>query len=152
MRRMIRVLILEDDEERIQVLKKKMKHFNISKKDVEIIWKTEAERFEAWVAGNKENPPDLIILDHDLDYWHYVDSGPGGYCSNNCAIPPTGADAAKCIEWKDVPVVIWSMNPPGANNIEKILNEKNIASAKIPFSTECAIKVCKMIQALLVDG
>jgi len=150
----IKILILEDMEERINLLKEKINHWHLTD-NVDIIWKTNVGSFEAWVNGNKNSPPDLIIFDHDLDISHYEswqdDWGIGKEpkVSHDCAKVPNGADAAKLIEWTDVPVVIWSVNRYGAMNIRDILNDKGINSVRLPFSYIICNVVCKMIKAMI---
>jgi len=148
---MINILILEDSEERIIFLKKKLSHFGLTEK-VNIIWKTQVNDFEIWMNENKNNPPDMIVLDHDLDYDHYVCSGHPSYGKTTYSVYKNGSDAAKKIEWKDVPVIIWSMNPVGADNIHLILEKKDIKSVKLLFGTKTVNSICKMINSLLAIG
>lgn len=154
--KIVKILILEDMKERIEHFEKKLTHWGLQN-NVEIIWKTNVDSFEGWIAGNKDTPPDMIIFDHDLDYEHYNDfaareQGKEMKTSNDCSIPRNGADGAKLVEWTDIPVVIWSANKWGALSIANVLRDKGIQSVRMSFDTSTVNVVCKMVKAMIEDS
>lgn len=100
------ILVLEDSMDRVRWLRSKFPDCLISHAPtVEDFEKKQAE------------PHHLVIFDHDLDLSHY--SG-GGYADPHSL---TGADAARLYNLT-APVLVWSMNPPGARHIVEILEDR----------------------------
>lgn len=107
-----KILILEDNHDRINTFKEKFK-----KDDVYFFDNVQ----EAIKAYDLFAPFDVIFLDHDLDNEIYVPSGD----------PNTGYQFAKFLETKEsLPqIIIHSMNVVGAKNIKNILPDAEI----VPF-------------------
>lgn len=107
-----KVLILEDNDDRIKIFKRLFLNADIVKTAKEAI---------DLVAKNKY---DIIFLDHDLGGEVYVDSEHEN----------TGYQVAKFIMYEDNPnkiteVIVHSMNWWGANNIKTVIRHAKL----IPF-------------------
>lgn len=109
-----RVLILEDSQERIDIFNKNLvgNEFVIVSNASECIHKLVKEKW------------DVLFLDHDLDGRSFVDS-----LEDN-----TGYQVAKFLnqnkEYKPKVIVIHSLNPAGAKNMQMELPE----AYRIPFA------------------
>lgn len=113
----MKIFILEDNPER-------MKFFR---------WYFSVEKFQIFHADNvfdaeiiyeKEEPFDLLLLDHDLGGEVYVDS-------NN---QNTGYQFAKFLITKDlknIPLIIHSLNPYGVDNMKSLLPQAHCISFPI---------------------
>ncbi len=102
---LLKILILEDSTERIQIFKEKLS----KKHDVYFFDQVE----EAKRAIESQGPFDVIFLDHDLDHRIYVDSDEAN----------TGYQLAKYIAEKKIPakVIIHTMNTIGASRMLEVL-------------------------------
>lgn len=103
------ILVLEDHDVRIEWLRE---YFP----DAVIMWAQNVTTFE----GSLKYKPRMILLDHDL--------GP---------LPETGYDAAKLLPDTvdaETPVLIWSQNPVGADNIKSYLKSNGFTTVVwLPF-------------------
>jgi DNA-binding response OmpR family regulator len=74
-----------------------------------------------WLSTEKY---DIVFLDHDLGGGAYLESGPG-----------TGYEVAQYIasdsKYNEVPIIIHSWNPVGAENMKKLIPH----AAYCPFGT-----------------
>lgn len=111
---MAKILILEDDQNRIQFFKNKLKKHDVYFFDNVKDAISAVELMEAF---------ETFFLDHDLDDRIYVDSNEEN----------TGFQFAKYLAEKEVEAqfIIHSMNPQGAQNIKNMLPSASV----IPFST-----------------
>lgn len=111
---MAKILILEDDQNRIQFFKEKLK-----KHDVYFFDNVEEAKMSIELMG----PFDTFFLDHDLDDNIYVKSEEKN----------TGYQLAKFMHEKKIEaqIIIHSMNPIGAQNMKNLLPTATV----IPFST-----------------
>lgn len=108
---MTTIILFEDASERVDWL---VAHLP---PDTGVVHCMTVEDFEQALGAWAE--PDLIILDHDVG----EDVG-------------DGADAAELIP-NDIgcPVLIWSCNPRGADDIERVLKRTSINYLRMPFTT-----------------
>jgi len=98
----MRVLVVEDNENRIKWFQGKLAEFDI------------ARTAEEGVKFIRENVYNLIFLDHDLGDRIFVDSED----------PNTGFQVAKIIaetDNKEAEIIIHTMNPGGAIRIQSLL-------------------------------
>ena len=114
----LRILILEDDSNRITIFKEKLKGHDWYFFDV-------ADDAIGALSTIKDKPWDVIFLDHDLDGQIFVSSS-----HHN-----TGYTVAKYIEehrndLEIKQIIIHSMNPAGASNMKAALPEATV----IPFT------------------
>ncbi len=111
------IVILEDSIERIKLFNRKL----INKANINTF--DNVKKCEIFIKENSSKI-DMIFLDHDLDDKVYVDSND----------PNTGYSMAKIIKkiyGEEYPeIIIHSLNPAGADNIQSILPR----SRKIPFT------------------
>jgi len=110
----MRILILEDDINRIELFKSKLSMH-------ELTFCTRAMEAVNLVTNVKY---DLMFLDHDLEGKPYEDSD----------YENTGYQVAKMIPAtlnKDTRIIIHSMNPVGAENMKCIIGS---SAERIPFS------------------
>ena len=109
---MSKVLILEDNKDRIDTLKKKLK-------DHDLYFFDDVQ--EAVQAYALLGPFDMILLDHDLDDKIFVESNE----------PNTGYQFALFLSQQDTnaQIVIHSMNAKGAQNMKDVLPQAEV----IPF-------------------
>jgi CheY-like chemotaxis protein len=106
----MKILVLEDNEERIKWFKRKLEPFC----DL-----TMFSNAELAIEKIKEEKFDVIFLDHDLGGKVYVDSNE----------PNTGYQVAKIIPNtinKDSYIIIHSLNPVGIQNMMNELNGMNV--------------------------
>lgn len=120
----MKVLILEDDDNRIRWFKDYFKKASL--RNSVFVFK-EVSKAKDFL---KKNSPDLILLDHDLDGRVFVNS----YEKN------TGYQLAKSMAnsgKKFKKVIIHSMNPFGANKMYDMLKDsKNVENIyKLPYPT-----------------
>jgi hypothetical protein len=115
---MARVLVLEDMETRVDLLRKV---YLITKID----WATSVDRFQD-VYTNSTEPYDLLILDHDLGGPFY-----GSTDKNN----QTGQHAVDFLLMQPAlpPVLVWSVNPVAAPLMAKRLQNEGHDATWIPF-------------------
>lgn len=116
----LKILILEDDPNRIEIFKTKLKGHNLFFFD-EANDAILAMQSSVQLIG--DNPWDIIFLDHDL----------GGQVFVPSSHQNTGYTVAKHMKENDVKVkqiIIHSMNPAGAQNIKSQLPKATI----MPFS------------------
>ena len=101
----MRVLVLEDDKNRVREFKQRMLEIGVVADYVD------KAHDAIKLLGEKEY--DLIFLDHDL----------GGEVFVNVANSNTGSEVARWISAHPVtcPVVIHSLNPVGADNMKKYI-------------------------------
>lgn len=99
------ILVLEDDRLRVKWLRRVA--------TCPIVHVETVEDFLEFYEENKDKLK-LIILDHDLGQMQ------------------SGYDAAKRID-SGVPVVVWSVNPVGAENITKALRANRVQCLHLPF-------------------
>jgi len=121
---MIKVLVLEDSEERIVEFKKRFaSKLHI---DVAVVYVDNVEDFKTQMLENK---PELILLDHDLGGQVYVSSSK----------EDTGAEAVRFIvknfTLKDFPfpIIIHSLNGPGSDYMFDLLMENKFHAIKAKF-------------------
>ena len=119
-------VVLEDSPERVEWLKEAFP-------DVRVVWAEEVNPFlQAVEKEEKSGALKAIIMDHDLGFYSRAnDHDDEGY---------DGSDAANFLELKnwDTPILIWSMNPSGANRMAAILKEKGYGKI-INISSSAAI-------------
>ena len=108
----MKVLILEDDHNRIQTFQKKLK-------DYDLYFYDSVE--DAKEAFDMLGPWEAIFIDHDLDDKVFVSSNEEN----------TGYQFAKYIADKELPdtIICHSMNPVGAQNIKAAIPSCQI----VPF-------------------
>lgn len=128
-----KILLIEDSPERVEQLKKWFPN-------EEIVWHTNVSKFleqETWAI--QCNFVKLLIFDHDLGSYKWEqgeiqNEGLLAYDSEG----KTGHDAAKELESNiQCPVLVWSYNSMGAQNIARELSPKMNGANKIyisPFS------------------
>jgi CheY-like chemotaxis protein len=112
----LKILILEDMANRIDIFKKKLKGHDL------YFFDEADDAIEALRLMN-EKPWDMIFLDHDLGQEMFVPSS-----HHN-----TGYTVAKFIAENDVKfnqIIIHSMNPAGAQNMKSVLKKADV----IPFA------------------
>lgn len=109
---MSKVLILEDNKDRIKTFKQKLSEHDLYFFD---------DVKEAVQGFTLLGPFDLILLDHDLDNKIFVDSNE----------PNTGYQFALFLSQEDTnaQIIIHSMNVKGAQNIKSVLPQAEV----IPF-------------------
>ena len=114
---MKKILILEDNAERIKLFKSLLLNkFKVNEMDVDILFTDNVE--DAKKLFDKHKKFDMIFLDHDLDNRVYVDSNE----------PNTGYQFAKYLnekledeDYKTTVIIIHTMNPIGAQNMKDAL-------------------------------
>lgn len=135
----MRVLVLEDMPDRIKQLNKWLEGLA-----AELVWTKTVAEFRERLT---EEPPALVILDHDLGA--YSDPGDGlivqrlnikddqnGEC---------GQDAAKAVPANyPAPVVVWSINPSGAQSMIATMRSKGVACEHVPFTTPNHFRLMKI--------
>jgi hypothetical protein len=115
----MKVFILEDDLNRMETFNKVLKDHRIC----------HAETVEdAKVLFEKEQPFDLILLDHDL----------GGEMFVNSDLPNTGFQFTKFLAERKASVsksqiIFHTMNRPGAEKMYYYLRDREIKGFMIPF-------------------
>lgn len=111
----MKIFILEDRPERMTFFQKKFKGHKLFASD---------NVSEAKKLFKKHEPFGLIFLDHDLDLQTHVDSREEN----------TGYQFAKFLEEKDIniPVIIHSMNIPGARNMMSVLERQKVKFIPYP--------------------
>lgn len=114
----MKILILEDSEERRRIFHEMLSHTH----DLSFFGHVE----EAKTALSTDGPFDIIFLDHDLDNRVFVDSEEEN----------TGYQLAKYIAENNVraKIIIHSMNPYGAERMKKILPDAQRISFPELFS------------------
>lgn len=116
------VIVLEDSPKRVQSLVKRFPN-------VEIIWtKTVSEFFDALRTADNSRLR-LLILDHDLGLegeQRAVSIDDGAYESGMHAVD--GMSPA----WQSVPIIVWSVNTPRAQEMVRRLREKGFIAVAIP--------------------
>jgi hypothetical protein len=138
---MHRVVILEDAQERIDWFRERFEGND---------WAATASvkeflRFvgEAEQAGTLK----LIIMDHDLGH-PSPPTGLYGSISHEADVDGfSGADAADYLT-TTAPVLIWSANEYGARNIELILKDKGIQTARLSFYSHNFTAIVNIINKL----
>jgi DNA-binding response OmpR family regulator len=112
----MKVLILEDDPERLEWFSE-----NLKVEDVDV-----TDMAEDAMNFLKNNVYDIIFLDHDLGGAVYVDS----------SVFNTGFTVAKMIhetDNKNVPVVIHSWNSQGAKMMKHVMTLNKVENVYHPF-------------------
>lgn len=112
----LKVLILEDDPNRIEFFKMKLKGHDLYFFDIA------DDAINAFKLMN-DKPWDIVFLDHDL----------GGLALVPSSNPNTGYAVAKYMAENEVEakqIIIHSMNPAGSGNMKSLLPEAVV----IPFS------------------
>ena len=129
-----RVLIVEDDDARMEI-------FNKVFEDDDVTRAIDAERGVKWI---REAEFDLVMLDHDLALKHY-----GGDIDQE----GTGQDVAHAIcalPEKNHPFVfVHSWNPDGSRAIGEILNDGNVEFIRRTFGADIGTYVWSFRRHLL---
>lgn len=124
----MRVLIVEDDPERMVGFKK---WFQGDK----IFW---AKTAAAGIEALEFDSYDLVMLDHDLADEHYMNIEHTAEAAAAYAMEDTGQDVARFIATMDNPppfVFVHSWNPTGAVAMENILKGAGISTFRSPFGS-----------------
>lgn len=131
------IIVLEDMEVRVQWLTRMFS-------DVNVVWHDNVTGFRESLEG-LEAPPSLVILDHDLGSTQtpWVSEGADGL---------SGSDAARELQ-VPCPVLIWSINPDGAQNMARTLANSGHARVRwIPFMERHYVDLAGYIATALLDG
>jgi hypothetical protein len=114
----MKILILEDDENRV----KKFKQNFIG---CELFITHLPETANKWL---EEEEFDWIFLDHDLEYWHYGSGYTGNHSTGLCTAEYLGNNPKLSNKAK---VVVHSRNEEGSSRMFKALGDRN--KFEIPF-------------------
>ena len=123
-----KILILEDSIERINWIK------SIFDDHADIQWKDNVADFLQLVEVIPENELACLIFDHDLPLGCDTTNEPV-YIQNNLndSNDQNGYDAACLLPYRNVPCLIWSVNPRGRDRIEAALKDKGMVGKQISF-------------------
>lgn len=126
------IVVLEDAVERISWLKRVVPGVNV-------VWCKTVASFLSTLKGLTPEEVGLIILDHDLG----ADEQDGETVISQSSSWPRDADGSTGMDvvyqlesWKDVPVVVWSINTPRAQEMTVRLTEQGFAAVRIPFGMD----------------
>ena len=140
------IMVLEDTMERIKWLQ------NWVTADVEWAWDV-ADFFDRLRIREPENVR-LILLDHDLGAYSAGDSGLK--IEINDTFPKDmngmcGMDAADQLplRWKDVPIIVWSINTPRAQEMVHRLTERGFGAVHVPFNNAAFGPLRRAIRSVL---
>ena len=143
---MASILVLEDMIERITWLEQACALLN-----VKIIWEKTVKGFLRVLESAEASEIRVIILDHDLGAMTFEDSS---ILDSNSTFPvdedgSTGMTAVNEMKGlKDVPVVVWSINPPASQQMVQKLLENGYAAASLPFSSKRSL-ITRVIHAAI---
>lgn len=142
-----KLVVLEDAVERVDWLRRAVPH-------VDVVWcPTVASFFEA-LSGMTVDGIGMLILDHDLGADTYDDDGrPATSISLSSTWPKdangnTGMDVVYHLDaYRTVPIIVWSINTPRAQEMVVRLGERGLSAVHIPFGTQRVGTVAAIVAA-----